>query len=78
MHIGFHPRCHPRARTSCFAKQNLEVLDPRIHNKVTRDDLLMNGSPGQEKSLFFFEKQAFSSPRMTAVEEHRDKKIWLF
>lgn len=25
----------------------------------------MNGSSGQEKPLFFFEKQAFSSPRTT-------------
>jgi hypothetical protein len=59
------PGCHPWSRSSCFAKQNLELLDPRIHIKVMRDHLFMNGSSGQEKPLFFFEKQLFSSPRMT-------------
>ena len=63
--LPFLPLCHPWADSSCFAKQNLELLDPRIHIKAIRDHLFINGSSGQEQPLFFFEKQAFSSPRMT-------------
>ena len=33
----------------------------------------IRGSSGQEKSLFFKEKQAFSSPRMTQPFEDRTK-----
>jgi hypothetical protein len=43
-----------------FYKKTLAFLNPRIFWIQ-----LFLRSSGQEKSLFFFEKQAFSSPRMT-------------
>jgi len=41
------------------ARENISIAWPRIS--------LATRSSGQEKSLFFKEKQAFSSPRMTHV-----------
>jgi len=50
--------CHPWARSACFAKQNLELLDPRIFSMEA-------GSSGQEKVRFSSGNPTFSSPRMT-------------
>ena len=49
--------CHARARSPWLAKQGIGLLDPSIWISMRSSD--------QQKPLFFFEKQAFSSPRMT-------------
>jgi hypothetical protein len=45
-----YPRCHPRDRSPCFAKQNLELLDPGIHL------LFLNLDPRVKKSHCFSTK----------------------
>ncbi len=42
------PRCHPRARSPCFAKQNLGLLDPGIHFFV-----VLLWIPGSRKAIVF-------------------------
>jgi hypothetical protein len=55
----FTTLCHPWQAMLCFPMENISIACPRI--------FMATRSSGQEKPLFFLEKQGFSSPRMTRV-----------